>query len=102
MENPRLFFVDPRIDKPWGEYSKGKATRTVRLRYTNRGAKERQQVPTQRGGLRKAREATTGVMLDRMTKAMGRTLPVTVVEGNLRPHDPMQAAKFASEAGVIV
>jgi len=26
-----------------GEYSKGKATRTVRLRYTNRGAKERQQ-----------------------------------------------------------
>ena len=37
-----------------------------------------------------------------MTKAMGRTLPITVVEGNLRPHDPMQAAKFASEAGVIV
>ena len=27
-----------------GEYSKGKATRTVRLRYTNRGAKERQQI----------------------------------------------------------
>ena len=26
-----------------GEYSKGKATRTVRLRYTNRGAKEHQQ-----------------------------------------------------------
>ena len=26
-----------------GEYSKEKATRTVRLRYTNRGAKERQQ-----------------------------------------------------------
>ena len=41
-------------------------------------------------------------MLDRMTKAMGRTLPVTIVEGNLRPHDPMQAAKFASEASVIV
>ena len=29
-----------------GEYSKGKATRTVRLRYTNRGAKERQQKKT--------------------------------------------------------
>ena len=43
MENLRQFFVDPRIDKPWGEYSKGKATRTVRLQYTNRGAKERQQ-----------------------------------------------------------
>ena len=41
-------------------------------------------------------------MLDRMTKAMGRRLPVTVVEGNLRPHDPLQAVKFASEAGVIV
>ena len=41
-------------------------------------------------------------MLDRMTKAMGRRLPVTVVEGNLRPHDPLQAAKFASDASVIV
>ena len=41
-------------------------------------------------------------MLDRMTKAMGRRLPVTVVEGNLRPHDPLQAAKFASEAGVVM
>ena len=41
-------------------------------------------------------------MLDRMTKAMVRRLPVTVAKGNLRPHDPLQAAKFASEAGVIV
>ena len=41
-------------------------------------------------------------MLDRMTKAMGGRLPVIVVEGNLRPHDPLQAAKFASQAGVIV
>ena len=41
-------------------------------------------------------------MLDRMTKPMGRRLPVTVAEGNLMPHDPVQAAKFASEAGVIV
>jgi len=41
-------------------------------------------------------------MLDRMTKAMGRRLPVTVAEGNVRPHDPMQGAKFASEASVIV
>ena len=37
-----------------------------------------------------------------MTKAMGRRLPVTVAEGNLRPHDPLQAAKFALEASVIV
>ena len=41
-------------------------------------------------------------MLDRMTKPMGRRLPVTVAEGNLMPHDPVQAAKFASEAGVII
>ena len=41
-------------------------------------------------------------MLDRMTKAMWRMLPVTVAEGNLMPHDPVQAAKFASEAGVII
>ena len=41
-------------------------------------------------------------MLDRMTKDMGRRLPVTVAEGNVRPHDPMQAAKFASEDGVTI
>ena len=41
-------------------------------------------------------------MLDRMTKARWRRLPVTIVEGNLWPHDPLHAAKFASEAGVIV
>ena len=41
-------------------------------------------------------------MLDRMAKAMGRRLPVTVAEGNLRPHDLLQAAKFASEDGIIV
>ena len=58
--------------------------------------------PTQIVGLRKAREATRGAILDRMTKAMGRRLPVTIVEGNLRPHDPVQAAKFASQASVIV
>jgi len=26
MENPRSFIADPWIDKPWMEYSKGKAT----------------------------------------------------------------------------
>ena len=45
-------------------------------------------VPPQRGGRRKA---SRGVLLDKMTKAMGR-----------RMHEPVQAAKFASEAGVIV
>jgi hypothetical protein len=37
-----------------------------------------------------------------MTKAMGRRLPIVVAEGNRRPHDPVQAAKFASESGVVV
>ena len=40
-------------------------------------------------------------MLDRMTKDMGRRVPLTDAEGNLRPHDSLQDAKFASEAGVI-
>ena len=26
----------------------------------------------------------------------------SIAEGNRRPHDPVQAAKFASEAGVVV
>jgi hypothetical protein len=37
-----------------------------------------------------------------MTKVMGRKIPISVAEGNLRPHEPVQAAKFASGAGVIV
>ena len=56
-------------------------------------------VPPQRGGQSKA---TRGVLLDKMTKAMGRRMPISVAEGNLRPHEPVQATKFASEAGVII
>jgi len=37
-----------------------------------------------------------------MTKAMGRRLPISVEEGKRRPHVPVQAAKFASEAGVVM
>ena len=33
---------------------------------------------------------------------MGRRMPVSVAEGNRRPNDPVQAAKLASEAGVII
>lgn len=29
-------------------------------------------------------------------------MPISVSEGYKRPHEPVQAAKFASEAGVIV
>ena len=37
-----------------------------------------------------------------MTKAMGRRLPITVEKGKKRPHEPVQAAKFASEAGLVI
>jgi len=37
-----------------------------------------------------------------MTRAMGKRLSISVAEGKKRPHQPVQAAKFASEAGVIV
>ena len=56
-------------------------------------------IPPQRGGRRKA---TRGVFLDKMTKAMGRRMPISIVEGNLRPHESVQVGKFASEVGVIV
>jgi hypothetical protein len=29
-------------------------------------------------------------------------MPISVAKGNRRPHDPVQAAKFASEAGVVI
>ena len=42
-------------------------------------------------------------MLDKMSKSLGRVrMRISVAEGNRRPHDPVQAAKFASEAGVVV
>lgn len=33
---------------------------------------------------------------------MGRRMPIAVAEGKKRPQEPVQAAKFASEAGVII
>jgi hypothetical protein len=58
-------------------------------------------VPAERAP-RKPRCPTKGKQLDKMTKAMQRRLPILVQEGNKRPHDALQAAKFASEAGVII
>ena len=43
MENLRYFFVDPRIDKPWGSTLREKLPRSVCLWYINWGAKERKQ-----------------------------------------------------------
>lgn len=51
---------------------------------------------------RNPRPPTKGIMLDRMAKAMGSRLPIVVAEGMRRPEKPVQAAKLASEAGVIV
>jgi hypothetical protein len=51
---------------------------------------------------RKPRPPTQGVLLDRMTRSMQRRLPISVAEGYKRPSEPVQAAKFASEAGVVV
>ena len=43
MEIPSKFIVDPQIDKPWGSTLREKLPWSVCLRYTNWGAKERQQ-----------------------------------------------------------
>jgi hypothetical protein len=55
------------------------------------------------GKARKPRPQTHGIMLDKMSKSLGELrMHISVVEGNRRPHDPVQATKFASEAGVLV
>jgi hypothetical protein len=42
-------------------------------------------------------------MLDKMSKSLGGLrMPISVAKGNKRPYDPVQAAKLASEAGVVV
>ena len=58
-------------------------------------------VPRRRGP-RRPRPPMRGIMLDAMTKSMGRRLPISVEQGKRRPSDPVQAAKLASEAGVVV
>jgi hypothetical protein len=52
---------------------------------------------------RKPRPQTRGIMLDKMSKSLGGLrMPISVAEGNRRSYDPVQAAKFALEAGVLV
>jgi hypothetical protein len=57
--------------------------------------------PAQRAP-RKPRPPTKGAQLDKMTKAMKRRLPIVIDEGKKRPNDVVQAAKFASESGVVI
>ena len=53
--------------------------------------------------VRKLRPRTHGIMFDKMSKSLGGLrMPISIAEGNRRPHDLVQAAKFASEAGVVV
>jgi hypothetical protein len=55
------------------------------------------------GRARKSRPRTCGTMLNKMSKSLGGVrMRISVAEGNRRRHDPVQAAKFASEAGVVV
>ena len=55
------------------------------------------------GRARKSRPQTHGIILDKMSKSLGgASMHIFIAEGNRRPHDPVQTAKFASEAGVVV
>ena len=52
---------------------------------------------------RKPRPQTHRIMLDKISKSLGGArMRISATEGNRRPHDPMQAAKFASEVGAVV
>ena len=52
---------------------------------------------------RKPRPQTRVILLDKMSKLMGGLrMHISVAEGNRRPHNLVQAAKFALEAGVVV
>jgi hypothetical protein len=52
---------------------------------------------------RKPRPRTRGILHDKMSKSMGGLrMPISIAKGNRRPHDLVQAVKFALEAGVAV
>ena len=42
-----------------------------------------------------------GKGLERITKALGTKVPIQIAQGMKRPEKPLQAAKFASECGLI-
>lgn len=43
-----------------------------------------------------------GRELHRLTRGLSTKIPVHIAEGNKRPEAPMQAAKLASEGGIIL
>ena len=42
-----------------------------------------------------------GKGLERITKSLGNKVPIQIAEGMKRPEKPLQAAKLASECGLI-
>ncbi|CAN6334015.1 unnamed protein product [Urochloa humidicola] len=48
------------------------------------------------------RGRSMGKHLDRLSRGLNTKIPVVIVEGKRRPEAPMQAAKLASESGIIV
>ena len=42
-----------------------------------------------------------GKGLERITKSLGSKVPIQIAEGMIRPEKPLQAAKLASECGLI-
>lgn len=50
----------------------------------------------------RSRGRSMGKGLERMSRASNSKLPVVIVEGMRRPEAPMQAAKLASEGGIVL
>jgi hypothetical protein len=73
----------------------------IHVTFLTIGMYENYVVPLQRRA-RKSRQATKRVGLHKTTQSIGTRMPISVVKGNRRPHDPLQAAKDALEAGVVV
>jgi hypothetical protein len=48
------------------------------------------------------RGASMGIELDSITRGLGTRITVVIKEGERRPEAPMQAAKLASEGGIIL
>ncbi|CAN6179103.1 unnamed protein product, partial [Urochloa humidicola] len=50
----------------------------------------------------RSRGRSMGKGLERMSRGLSSKLPVVIVEGKRRPEAPMQAAKLASEGGIVL
>ncbi len=48
------------------------------------------------------RGKSMGKEIDSISKGLGTMIPIIVKEGKKRPEAPMQAAKLASESGIII